>query len=79
MAFSKHYNWYQFIRVLDESFNLNVVWSRIDSMFSIKYNEQKIIIKKTNKMSDIYVEQILKKLNITLKQFEQEFDTVFRT
>ena len=78
MTYSQHYNWYQLKNVLCEAFSCNVKWDQIDILIFERENK-KIIFSKNNNMSVDFVEEILKKLDITLKEFQEGYDMVFHT
>ena len=78
MSFSKHYNWYQFQKIIKEYFQFNIKWG-IENTLVISNGTKEVIITKSNNMSDIYVEEILKKIDLAMSDFEEGFKTLFET
>ena len=76
MHFSKHYNWIHFNRILTEYFKFNVRFG-IDNTLTFSNGSLEVTIIKSNNMSDIYVEEILKKINLTMKDFEEGHKKIF--
>jgi len=76
MHFSKHYNWYHFNRILTEYFQFNVTFG-VENTLTFTNGVLAVTITKCNNMSDIYVEEILRKLDLTMKEFDEGYKTLF--
>jgi len=76
MHFSKHYNWHHFSKILTEHFKFNIRWG-VENTLTFSNGSVEVTITKSNNMSDIYVEEILKKLNLTMKDFDEGYKIIF--
>ena len=72
MTFSKHYNWYHFQKIMIDYFQFKVNWG-VENTLTIYNGTTTVTITKSNNMSDIYVEEILKKLELEMKDFDEGF------
>ncbi len=76
MHYSKHYNWYHFNKILTEYFGFKLK-NGIENTLTFTNGTIEVTMTRSNNMSDIYVEEILKKLNLTMKDFDEAYKTLF--
>lgn len=76
MSFSQHYDWYKIKNVLTDYFDCKIIWDRLGMLICTR-GDKKVLFAKKNNFSIEYVEEILRKIDISIDEFRIGYDKIF--